>query len=283
MKEGAAREDTAYWRGTTIRDCFIFFAIFNTRMSYLSRLQIKITVATLLLVISFGKAFTQNTIRPIEQLITDSSGWAGFKNATKIAQNQYEVLPADPVKAKDALYQTQVTTRSLMGAIIYFTGGILVDNGWIRILGSGSEKLPRSLPGWNKGKTYQNIGERPTFLLIADDAVGGFFAINAGGLGDEQGKVYYLAPDDLRWESLHIGYTDFINFCLVGNLNKFYSGLRWENWKADMIKLGANEGYSMYPYPWTLEGKDIDKVSKTAVPIQQLYDFETGELKKVKQ
>jgi hypothetical protein len=176
----------------------------------------------------------------------------------------------------------QVSTRSMMGAIIYYTGGILVDNGWVRILGSGNTKLTRSLPAWNKGKTYGKIGDRPDYLLIGDDVAGGFFALNAGGLGSENGKVYYLAPDDLKWESLHISYFDFVNFCLVGNLDKFYTGLRWANWKADMPKVTGDEGFSINPYPWTNEGKEIDRDSKKAVPIQQLYYFEIGELNKVK-
>jgi len=241
-----------------------------------------IGIATFLVLATFGKAFSQTNMRPIEQLTADTSGWGAFKSATKIARNKYEILPADPAKAKDALYQTQVTTHSLMGAIIYFTGGILIDNGWIRILGSGSEKLNRSLPGWNKEKTYQNFGDRPGFLLIADDAIGGFFAINGGALGSDMGKVYYLAPDDLRWESQDMGYTDFINFCLVGNMDQYYSGLRWKNWKADMSQITGDDGFSIYPFPWTKEGKDIEKDSKKVVPIQELYDFETNELKQIK-
>ena len=41
-----------------------------------------------------------------------------------------------------ALVCVQVTTRSPMGAVIYHSGGILVDHGWIRILGSGHPRLP---------------------------------------------------------------------------------------------------------------------------------------------
>lgn len=224
----------------------------------------------------------QANIRTIEQLTKDTSGWTAFKESTKIARNEFEVLPADPTTAKDALYQTQVTTRSLIGAIIYFSGGILIDHGWIRILGSGNKKLNRSLPSWNKGKSYQKFGDQPRFVLIADDAVGGFFALNGGALGGEIGNVYYLAPDDLKWESLHIGYGEFINFCLVGDMNEFYSGLRWKSWKTDLVNLSADQGFSIYPYPWSKEGKDIEKDSKAIVPIQELYDFEVGSLEGAK-
>jgi len=58
-----------------------------------------------------------------------------------------------------------------MGAVVNETGVILVDNGWIRILGSGSEKLKRSLPKWNKGKSFSDFGQAMPFLLIADDAI----------------------------------------------------------------------------------------------------------------
>lgn len=49
-----------------------------------------------------------------------------------------EILPRDPAAAEAELVKTQVTTRSVMGAVVYETGGILIDRGWLRILGSGS-------------------------------------------------------------------------------------------------------------------------------------------------
>ncbi|MBV8389536.1 MAG: DUF2625 domain-containing protein [Mucilaginibacter sp.] len=235
--------------------------------------------AILFFLLNAVTVFAQNKIRTVEELTSDTSGWDSFKENLKIARNKIEILPVDRAKAKLALYNTQVTTHSIMGAVIYFTGGILVDNGWIRILGSGNEKLTRSLPDWNKGKTFNELGEQPKFLLVADDVIGGFFAINGGALGGEVGKVYYLAPDDLKWESLHIGYTDFINLCLVGNMDQFYSGLRWKGWENDLKNASGNNGFYIYPYPWTKEGKDIEKDTKKIVPIQELYDFETNEIK----
>lgn len=56
----------------------------------------------------------------------------------KNAKNKVEVLPKSQAAADQALLETQVTTRSPMGAIIHETGGLLIDDGWIRILGSGS-------------------------------------------------------------------------------------------------------------------------------------------------
>jgi len=53
---------------------------------------------------------------------------------------------------KSALVAVQVTTRSPMGAIIYETGGILVDHGWIRILGSGCEPSEETSVATGDGK-----------------------------------------------------------------------------------------------------------------------------------
>lgn len=144
--------------------------------------------------------FAQNKMRPLDQLINKSEpGWTLVQDWIGKAKNKVEVLPVDTVKAKDALFKTQVTTRSPMGAIVYSSGGLLVDGGWIRILGSGHDRLNRTLPDWNKGKSFKEFGEAPAYLLVADDAAGGFFAINGGGLGSDAGKVYYLSPDNLEW------------------------------------------------------------------------------------
>ena len=108
----------------------------------------------------------QNKMRSVEELINNSDpGWPLVKEWIDSAKNKVEILPADTIKAKEALYLTQVTTRSPMGSIIYLTGGILIDNGWIRILGSGSSKFNRSLPDWNKGKGFKNFGDPASFFI----------------------------------------------------------------------------------------------------------------------
>lgn len=216
----------------------------------------------------------QTKMKNVDELINKTEpGWALVSEWISSAKNKVEILTCDSTKANDALYKTQVTTRSPMGAIIYSTGGLLIDNGWIRILGSGHSKLDRTLPDWNKGKTFKDYGEAPSFLLIADDAVGGFFAINAGGLGKDFGKVYYLSPDNLIWEPLELTYTEFLLFCFNDDLNKFYDGLRWKSWKEEVSKLDGNKVYNFYPFLWTKEGKDIDKNSRKPIPVEEQYSL----------
>jgi hypothetical protein len=156
------------------------------------------------------------------------------------------------------------------------TGGLLIDNGWIRILGSGSEKLNRTLPDWNRGKSFKEFGDAPTFLLIADDAIGGFYLLNGGGLGKDLGKIYYFSPDDLEYEPLDITYTEFLQFCFDGDLDKFYEGKRWTTWRNEVSQLDGDKVFNFYPFLWTKEGKDINKISRNVVPVEEQYSFNSN-------
>ncbi len=158
-----------------------------------------------------------------------------------------EVLPPSNVREK-TLHETQVTTRSPMGAVAFETGGILVDSGWLRILGSGHPRLTRTLPGWNAQRSNG-------YYLVADDAVGGFFAINGGALGPDAGQLYYFAPDSLRWEPMGIGYSQFLQWTFSEKLDQFYDWIRWPNWKRDIESLHGDRCYSFFPFLWTVEGK----------------------------
>jgi len=210
-------------------------------------------------------------MRPVEELVnTQDSGWSLILEWQKQTKNKVEILPREAEKATTALFQTQVTTRSPMGAIVYESGGILVDEGWLRILGSGHARLPRSLPEWNKGKTFQIYGEAPAFLLIADDVIGGFFALNGGALGPDVGKVYYFPPDQLTWTSLNLSYSEFIHWCFNGNITKFYKPMRWKDWRKDTMGLDANTALAFYPFLWTEEGS-VAKSGRKPVPVGELW------------
>jgi len=243
-----------------------YFALKNLKMTQ--------RILLILLIIMNWNIYSQNKMRKVEELINETEpGWELVTEWINSAKNKVEILKVDIEKAKDALFKTQVTTRSPMGAIIYQTGGILVDNGWIRILGSGNEKLNRTLPEWNFGKTITEFGKPTPFLLIADDAIGGFFLLNGGGLGKDVGKVYYFAPDSLEFEPLDLSYSEFLEFCFNNDLEKFYQGYKWENWKDEVEKLDGDRVYSFVPFLWTKEGKEINKSSRKVIPIEEQYNL----------
>src|SRR5580700_7563210 len=136
----------------------------------------------------------------------DDPGIALIREWISSADNPTEILTPSESR-NEVLLEVQVTTRSTLGALAYDTGGVVVDHGWLRFLGSGHTKLNRTLSAWNRGR-----GDG--FYLVADDAVGGFFAINGGAFGDDIQNMYYWPPDRLEWEPLGVGLTDFFRWSL---------------------------------------------------------------------
>ena len=212
-------------------------------------------------------------MRTLEELINkEEPAWDLIQEWLQEAINSYEVLPRDDKRAETELLNAQITTRSPMGAILYETGGILINGGWIRLLGSGSERLDRGMFQWNKGKTFENYGQPPAFLLVADDILGGFFAINGGAFGqDDLGQIYYLAPDTLSWEPMNCGYSEFVCWTLEGDIDLFYEPYYWKGWQEEVPRLNGNQVFSFFPFLWTKEGQQIEAVSRKVVPIEESY------------
>ena len=83
----------------------------------------------------------------VELLDTREPGWPIVEQMLSRATNQVAVLPTELESGARTLLAIQVTTRSPMGAIAHQTGGLVVEHGWIRILGAGHPRLPRDLAG----------------------------------------------------------------------------------------------------------------------------------------
>jgi hypothetical protein len=49
--------------------------------------------------------------------------------------------------------------------------------------------------------------------------------------------------------------------------------LRWKDWKAEVAKLDGNMAYNFFHYLWTKEGSNIDKVSRKAIQVEELFNF----------
>jgi hypothetical protein len=159
-----------------------------------------------------------------------------------------------------------------MEATMYNHGGILIDHGWIRVIGAGSKKLVRNIPEWNKGKSFARYGEEPAFLLIAEDVIGGFFALNRGGISDKDyNKVFYFGPNSLVWQPMRLDYSQFIYFCFSSRMNEFYEDFRWKGWEEEVKALPTTSIISSYPLLWTLEGRELKK-NRKPVPVQFLWE-----------
>jgi uncharacterized protein DUF2625 len=211
--------------------------------------------------------------RSLEQLTAvEDPVWPMIRAWIADARQVVEVLPADRAQAETTLLALQVTTRSPMGALALETGGILVDHGWLRLLGSGHARLPDTLLTWN------GLGEPAMGALleggfvVAVDVLGGVFALNGGGLGPEPG-IHYFAPDRLAWEALECSHLAWIGWALTGDLAQFYASLRWPGWEQEVAALAPAYGISIYPFVWTA-GPPVATRSRRTVPLAELWPLE---------
>ena len=69
-----------------------------------------------------------------------------------------EILLRDESRAQGKLLGLQVVTRSSMGALVYRYGGIVMNGGWLRLLGSGCEQMKRGIYSFNLGKNFSEAG-----------------------------------------------------------------------------------------------------------------------------
>jgi hypothetical protein len=183
-----------------------------------------------------------------ELINNDDPGWPLVQEWIAAAGNHVEVLGADRACGEEVLLHLQITTRSPMGAIALETGGIFIDHGWLRFLGSGHERMHGNLQSWNKSGDILKSHLLKGGLVVAHDAVGGFFALNGGTFPGKPGTAFYFAPDTLKWKTTNKSYADLLAWALSGNLELFYQNVRWPGWENDLASLSGDQGTSIYPF-----------------------------------
>jgi len=226
-------------------------------------------------------SFAQVPMKTIQELnAPGKDSWLRIQRMAEHAKNKVEILAPDSVKASVALLQSQFSTNTNLGSIIYNSGGILVDGGWIRILGSGSKRLARSVPEWNAGKISAMRNDEMFYLLVADDVLGGLFAIKASSVEELEsiGQVFYYGPNSLSWQTTGLSYGGFISFCFNGNLKEFYEDFRWKGWQEEVPSIDCNSVISCYPLLWTREGLQM-KVNRKQLAIQSQWNMYQGKPK----
>jgi hypothetical protein len=215
--------------------------------------------------------------RSLEELVDKRQpGIALVREWIRVAKNPVEVLPVNRADGERALVALQVTSRSPMGAIALETGGLLIDHGWIRVLGGGNKRLPRAIHQWNR--MALGAAQRfPGTILVADDVLGGFFAINGGRLKGPLGHVFYYSPQSLEWEDVAPSYSEWLVGIMSGDLNTFYEGLRWSGWRREVEPLSGERGISVYPFLFAA-GEEIAKRSRKPVPLEELWTLHLEEV-----
>lgn len=191
----------------------------------------------------------------------EESAWSEISALVEAAPYPVTVLPADAQRAAACLAALGVTTRSWLGAVVANSGGLLIDHGWLRVLGGGHDGLPDA--------AVAEMVPGPGGLVVALDVMGGQFAWSQAEPGVRP-TVHYFGPEDLAWQDLELGYGDWLEAMLVGAVTRFYEGLRWPGWEAEVAGVTLDQGISALPPPWTREGKDLSAVSRKPIRLAEL-------------
>jgi hypothetical protein len=212
--------------------------------------------------------------RTVGQLInSEDDAWPLVLDWVASATRPVEILPVEASIGEATLFALQITTRSPMGAIALRSAGLLVDHGWLRILGAGGDRIGDGLREWNA------LDGRPTLdpaleeaLIIGYDALGGFFALNGGAWPGQPGQVHYFAPDTYDRQEFDVGYSGFLEFAMTGDLDGFYGDQRWPGWEAEVAALGPDQTMSVYPF-LGFENTPIIERTRRPVPAREAWTF----------
>lgn len=220
-------------------------------------------------------------MRTLEELVlTDDPAWPGLQGLFADSPVPVAVLPRHIGEANRGLLQMQVTARSTLGALTLRSGGLVVDDGWVRVFGGGPGPGDDTLPSLAQvngfPEAFDEAWHPAAGLVVAHDAVGGVFALNGGdpaanGRPGAPGRMTYFAPDTLEWESLEMGHSTWIAWLLSGRLEEFYQGLRWPGWREEAAALTFEQGITVYPFLWSEEAhQDLGATKRAAVPMRQV-------------
>jgi hypothetical protein len=191
------------------------------------------------------------------------SAWEDLAETIAAAPYPVQGLPANAERAQGCLATLGITSRSWLGALVVNTGGLLVDNGWLRVLGSGAQGLTDVL-------SYADPAMGG--LVVALDVLGGQYAWVPAKPG-KRPTIHYFGPDLLEWQDLEQGYADWLYNVLRGSLTSFYETLRWPQWETEVAGLGLDQGIYAYPPPWSVQGKDLSTSARKPVPMGELVAF----------
>lgn len=197
-----------------------------------------------------------------------NTAWLEAQKWIQESNRVIEILPADRTQGEKVFRQMNVTPGSLMGTLILETGGLFIDHGWLRFLGTGSEKMQKSILDWNAKE--EGLGLEGAFI-VAYDVLGGFFAINGGVFSGKQNEIFYWQPDILQWVNMKGTYSQLFSWALAGDLDQFYKNMRWPGWQEEIAQLTGDQGFSILPFLWAKTDVPIAARSRRAVPMTELW------------
>ena len=189
--------------------------------------------------------------------------WKEIVDMANKSNRNILIIDGDDELGKKECDKLNIPSNSVLYSVVSNSSGIVIDN-WIRFWGQSSTD--------NKGIYHYNskfIDHISGLILIASDVVGGLFAININRFDELDNLVWYFAPDTLEWECMDMQYNEFLAWTMQGNVDEFYSSMRWSGWKEDLKNVGINDALFIYPFLWAKEC-DIEKATKRIIDFEEI-------------
>lgn len=67
-------------------------------------------------------------------------------------------------------------------------------------------------------------------------------------------------------------YSEFLAWCAQGNVDEFYSSMRWTMWQEMSKNIKFDEGILIYPFLWSKEIQ-IETAQKKVVSFDELFNL----------
>ncbi|GAA3290604.1 DUF2625 family protein [Dactylosporangium vinaceum] len=256
----------------TDRDNLVWLPRTNGGMSVNQDL-VGLTVATG----SISYARHDDRVRSVEELTAaPESAWPALE-AELLSNPEIVILPVAAEAGRNCLYRLQVSTRSRLGALALHTGGLLVEDGWLRVLGGGDAA---GLPSLAQANGLPGGGRPPASLLVGHDVLGGRFEVNGAdpaaiGRPGDAGEVCYFGSDSLTWEPCGAGHGTWLTWIAEGGTAEFYAALRWKGWQAETRALPLSHGLTVYPFLWSREAQqDLAATTRRPAPTAELFSLQ---------
>jgi hypothetical protein len=206
--------------------------------------------------------------------------WLALTDVLSRSFAALRLLPGDREEALVSLRQLQVAAGSSLGAVALNSGGILLYDGWLRIFG-GSPCPELCLPSIGQVNEFPAETDgmwTPTEgLIVAHDVLGGVFLLNGlrpgAGRPGVPGEVIYFDPPSLSWERLEMSHSEWLTWCVSGELPHFYHGVLWPRWRDDVQVLRADQGIAVSPALWAGDTAHPGTgVVRTVAPMAEILD-----------
>lgn len=189
----------------------------------------------------------------------------GLSRLLTLSVHKTLLLPSEPARSHTVCTRFSLDPESLLGNFVSSLGGLLVDHGWLHLLGSGN-RTHSGLIEWNTDSEVSVSG----LLLLGFDVLGGAFAWNRSTSLSSRNDVLYFSPQTLNWLPLHLTYEKFLEWILTEDLRSFYRDARWPGWEEECQALGANEGIAVQP-PLSQSEPEIAVRARMALAMKDLW------------